>query len=681
MIPALSERALVLAPRGRDSSVAAAILAEGSMRSDICASLSDLVQGLEQGAGFALLAEEGLRTADLNPLAQWLREQPEWSDFPFILLTHKGGDLERNPAARRFLDTLGNVTFMERPFHPTTLISLAQSALRGRRRQYEARSRLIDLHLGAAKYRSLFDSIDSGFCLIEMQYDDQGQPVDYVFLETNPAFARQTGLIDAVGRSMRAMAPDHEQYWFDIYGKVARSGEHIRFEELAGALGNIWYEVYAFPAGDPARPQVAVLFNDISERRRMEAALRESEERLRRLNETLEERVAERTRALESTQDALRQSQKLESMGQLTGGVAHDFNNLLTPIVGSLDLLHRRGIGNERERKLIEGAMLSADRAKTLVQRLLAFARRQPLQATAVDTAALVRDLTDLIASTCGPRVRLDLLIDDDLPPALADANQIEMALLNLAVNARDAMPDGGTLTISLSKDDVLADNAIGLASGAYIRMCVADTGVGMDDATMTKAIEPFFTTKGIGQGTGLGLSMVHGLAAQLGGALDIESAPGQGTSVRLWLPVSRQQPASLAIIPDVPADGTDRGTALVVDDEDLVRASTMHMLGELGYDVIEAASAEAALALLHGGAHVDLLVTDHMMPGLSGTDLARRVRDGHPDMRVLVISGYAEAMGIAPDVPRLTKPFKQNDLAASIALLDRPEPHPAFES
>lgn len=674
MIPARSERALILTPHGRDSGVAAAILTEGKICWDICHSLPALVEGLEQGAGFALLAEEGLRTADLNPLAQWLRQQPEWSDFPFILLTHKGGDLERNPAARRFLDTLGNVTFMERPFHPTTLISLAQSALRGRRRQYEARSRLAELHLGAAKYRSLFDSIDSGFCLIEMQYDDEGRPIDYVFLETNPAFARQTGLNDAVGRSMRALVPDHEQYWFDIYANVVRSGEHIRFEELAGALGNIWYEIYAFPAGDPALPQVAVLFNDISERRRMEAALRESEERLRRLNETLEERVAERTRALETTLDALRQSQKLESMGQLTGGVAHDFNNLLTPIVGSLDLLHRRGIGNERERKLIEGAMLSADRAKTLVQRLLAFARRQPLQATAIDTATLVRDLADLIESTCGPRVRLQLLIDDDLPPALADANQIEMALLNLAVNARDAMPEGGVLTISLAVDLLPPINAPGLPPGPYIRMAVADTGIGMDKATIAKAIEPFFTTKGIGQGTGLGLSMVHGLAAQLGGALDIESAPGQGTTVRLWLPVSRRQPESLSPVPDVDTDGVDRGTALVVDDEDLVRASTVHMLGELGYDVIEARSAEAALALLDNGTHADLLVTDHMMPGLSGTDLARRVRDRHPDIRVLVISGYAEIKGIASDLPRLAKPFKQYDLAASIAQIDRPE-------
>ncbi len=632
--------------------------------------LPELVAGLERGAGFALLTEEGLRTANLQPLARWLNGQEEWSDFPFILLTQRGGGLERNPSATRFLDTLGNVTFLERPFHPTTLVSLAQSALRGRRRQYEARSRLEDLHQGAAKYRSLFDSIEAGFCIIEMVFDDAGAPADYMFLEANPAFERQTGLRSPVGHSMRSLVPGHEQHWFDMYGRVALNGESVRFEEHAEALGDIWYDVYAFKAGDPSSHQVAVLFNDISERRRMEMALRQSEDGLRRLNETLEERVGERTRELEKAQDALRQSQKLESMGQLTGGVAHDFNNLLTPIVGSLDLLHRRGIGTEREQRLIEGAMQSADRAKTLVQRLLAFARRQPLQATAIDIDLLVRDLADLIASTCGPRVKLDIAIGPDLPPAKADGNQIEMALLNLAVNARDAMPDGGILTISAALDTMGENNPNRLQSGDYIRLGVADTGTGMDKQTIAKAIEPFFTTKGIGQGTGLGLSMVHGLAAQLGGGLSINSALGEGTTINLWLPVSAVLPEQVVAMPELDIGHMSRGKVLVVDDEDLVRASTAHMLGELGYSVFEARSAEDALNMLSDICDIDLLVTDHLMPGITGTDLAEQVRAIKPDMRVLVVSGYAEGKGISPDLPRLTKPFKQNDLATSLALL-----------
>lgn len=669
MIPSLSERAIILAPHGRDAQIAASILEDAGLRSKVTVSLRELVDELGAGAGFALLTEEGLKGANLNPLAQWLGAQPEWSDFPFVLLTQKGGGIERNPAAKRLLDTLGNVTFLERPFHPTTLVSLAQSALRGRRRQYEARSRLEDLNRGAARYRSLFESIDSGFCIIEMIFDADSKPIDYIFLEANPAFERQTGLTDAIGKRMKSLAPGHEQHWFDIYGIVALTGESVRFEEHAKALGDIWYDVSAFRVGDPEARRVAVLFKDMSERRRMELALRESEDRLRRLNETLEQRVEERTHALEVAQEALRQSQKLESMGQLTGGVAHDFNNLLTPIVGSLDLLHRRGFGNDRERKLIEGAVQSAERARTLVQRLLAFARRQPLQVTAIDVTKLVRDMQDLIASTCGPRVKLSLDIAEDVPAARADANQIEMALLNLAVNARDAMPDGGSLTIALEQARATADTAPALGPGDYVRLSVTDTGTGMDEATIAKAIEPFFTTKGVGQGTGLGLSMVHGLVAQLGGGLIIDSEVGRGTSVRLWLPISDARPDEQEAT-EVDLSEVRRGTALVVDDEDLVRASTAHMLSELGYAVIEAHSAENALEKLDTCPAIDLLVTDHLMPGITGTDLAMRARRLRADLRVLVISGYADTEGISPDLPRLTKPFRQSDLALSLAQL-----------
>ncbi|PHQ64150.1 MAG: hybrid sensor histidine kinase/response regulator [Sphingobium sp.] len=668
MTPQLSERAIILAPHGRDAAIAASILEEADLRSTVCTSLRDLVCELEKGAGFALLTEEGMRSDNLLPLARWLAAQPEWSDFPFVLLTRRGGGLERNPAAKRFLDMLGNVTFLERPFHPTTLVSLAQSALRGRKRQYEARARLEELHQGAERYRSLFESIDAGFCIVEVLFDDQGEPSDYVFVEANPAFERQTGLKNAVGRSMRSLAPAHEQHWFDIYGKVAVTGERIRFEQQAEALGRIWYDVYAFRVGEPEARRVAILFNDISDRRRIELALRRSEETLRAFNETLEERVEERTRALEHAQEALRQSQKLEAMGQLTGGVAHDFNNLLTPIVGSLDLLQRRGIGGEREQRLIEGAAQSAERAKMLVQRLLAFARRQPLQATAIDIGELVRNLSDLVASTCGPRIKLVLELDPELPRANADANQIEMALLNLTVNARDAMPDGGTLTISVVCDDLSSGRPPDLRAGKYVHLSVTDTGIGMDQETIAKSIEPFFTTKGIGQGTGLGLSMVHGLAAQLEGAMTIDSAVGQGTAIHLWLPVTEDKPDQTPVGQDIVPSRVNKGTAMVVDDEQLVRESTAHMLSELGYHVIEAKSAEEALRLLDQPNEIDLLVTDHLMPGITGTELAIRIRATRPETRVLIVSGYAENIGVAPDLPRLTKPFKQSDLANTLA-------------
>jgi PAS domain S-box-containing protein len=381
--------------------------------------------------------------------------------------------------------------------------------------------------------------------------------------------------------------------------------------------------------------------------------------------------VTTRVRAqaeLTAAQEALRQGQKMEAMGQLTGGVAHDFNNLLTPIVGSLDMLQRKGIGGEREQRLIAGALQSADRAKTLVHRLLAFARRQPLQTTAVDVDALVTGIADLVASTSGPQIKIVVEGAKNLPPAEADANQLEMALLNLGVNARDAMPNGGTLRITVGSERIGTGHRSELGPGEYIHLSVADTGVGMDEPTLKRAVEPFFSTKGVGQGTGLGLSMVHGLASQLGGALTIDSRLGVGTNVELWLPVS-EAPSAAARPPEAASlMAAAKGTVLLVDDEELVRLSTADMLGDMGYAVVEAGSAEAALQLLDGGLHPDLLVTDHSMPGMNGTDLARAIMSTHPAVQVLIVSGYAESEGVDVDLPRLNKPFRNADLVTMLS-------------
>jgi PAS domain S-box-containing protein len=371
-----------------------------------------------------------------------------------------------------------------------------------------------------------------------------------------------------------------------------------------------------------------------------------------------------------AAEEALRQSQKMEAMGQLTGGVAHDFNNLLTPIISSLDLLQRKGVGGEREQRMVSGAIQSAERARVLVQRLLAFARRQPLQPTAVDVGAIIAGMADLISSTTGPQIRVAVDVAPELPPAIADANQLEMALLNLAVNARDAMPSGGTLRISAEAATVGRQHRSNLSPGRYLQLSVADTGSGMDEATLARAIEPFFSTKGIGKGTGLGLSMVHGLALQLGGALTIRSKPGMGTNVELWLPQGEKTEAAIEAAAEQRAADVGRGTVLLVDDEDLVRLSTADMLIELGYSVVEAASAEEALRLLNRGLIPDIVVTDHLMPGMTGTELARLLRSDRPSTKVLIVSGYAENAGIAPDLPRLTKPFRNAELAASLSAL-----------
>jgi signal transduction histidine kinase/CheY-like chemotaxis protein len=406
--------------------------------------------------------------------------------------------------------------------------------------------------------------------------------------------------------------------------------------------------------------------HDATQTHQAQQALRENQARLEELNATLEQRVAAALAERALVQDALRQSQKMDAMGQLTGGVAHDFNNLLMPIIGSLDMLQRKALGDARTQRMIDGALQSAERAKTLVQRLLAFARRQPLQAQSVDLCALVLGMEDLLVSTVGPRIKIEFDLHPDLPAAFADANQLEMALLNLAVNSRDAMPDGGKLTIAVGTEHLQSGHSAALAAGAYLRLCVHDTGVGMDEETRRQAAEPFFSTKGIGRGTGLGLSMVHGLAAQLGGALELESEPGSGTTVKIWLPVADREVARPLPLTD-PVLGPGSGTVLLVDDEQLVRASTADMLTDLGYRVVEAQTAEDALRKLDEELHVDILITDHLMPGMTGAELARAVAQRRPDLRVLLISGYAEAEGVGLEFVRLTKPFRQAELAKAL--------------
>jgi PAS domain S-box-containing protein len=380
----------------------------------------------------------------------------------------------------------------------------------------------------------------------------------------------------------------------------------------------------------------------------------------------------EQAEALKAAEGALLQSFKMDAMGQLTGGVAHDFNNLLTPILGSLDMLQRKKLGSDREQRLISGALQSAERAKTLVQRLLAFARRQPLQPIPVDLAKLVEDMLELICATLGPQIKCVSHISDELPPAKADPSQLEMALLNLAVNARDAMPDGGTLKIGVERIR-LKERDRSLAPGEYLRLTMEDDGIGMDEATLARAVEPFFSTKGPGKGTGLGLSMAHGLAAQLGGELRIASAPGRGTRVDLWLPRSYIPVSGAATnAPPIGMDPPKKGAVLLVDDEDAVRSASAHMLAGLGFTVVEASSSEEALALIQRGLEFDLLVTDHLMAGRTGTELAHEVRAARPETPILIISGYSEVEGIAHDLPRLAKPFRQADLEGALRAILR---------
>jgi len=390
-----------------------------------------------------------------------------------------------------------------------------------------------------------------------------------------------------------------------------------------------------------------------------------------RLISTLEARVAERTLELEQTHEQLRQTQKMEIVGQLTGHVAHDFNNLLTPIFASLDLLSNRGNLDERTKRNVQRATDAAERARLLVQRLLSFARRQPLKPSATNLHTLVGDMHDLIESTMGPRMVLIASVPADIPLIWADANQLELAILNLAVNARDAMPEGGavTLTAFAVQDD--ADRPDSLPAGDHVCLAVRDNGAGMDKETTARSIEPFFTTKPLGQGTGLGLSMAHGLVAQLGGMMDIESKRGIGTTVKLFLPIAKKTEEGIA----QPVEGEalppqDRGLALIVDDDELVRSGTAEMLMDLGFEVIEAETAHHGLDLINRGLEPAIVITDHLMPGMTGTEFARTLKRERPDIPVLLISGYQNIQSVAPDLARLWKPFRHKELGASIASL-----------
>jgi PAS domain S-box-containing protein len=375
---------------------------------------------------------------------------------------------------------------------------------------------------------------------------------------------------------------------------------------------------------------------------------------------------------LKAAQALLHEAAKMDTLGQLTGGVAHDFNNLLMAVLGNLAIARRR-VGDhapEIQRQL-EAATQAAERGATLTQRLLAFARRQDLKPAAVDLAQLLSGMQELLRRSAGPLCSVTVEVPDGLPPAHVDPHALELALMNLAVNARDAMPDGGTLHLAVMPTSAQPP---GISSGGpWLSIAVTDTGHGMDEATLKRAIEPFFSTKGPGQGTGLGLSMVHGLAAQSGGAFELRSAPGQGTCATLWLPVSARPAVSMEPRREAaPSQGS--GSILLVDDEPLVLESTAAMLEELGYDVQRAGSGEAALDRLAGGEAFDVVVTDFAMPGMTGATLAQHIRDRHPGLPVILATGHAGPWPDAPDAPmRLAKPYNLTQLSDALtAALER---------
>jgi PAS domain S-box-containing protein len=784
------ERALVLAPHGRDALIAAAILREAGFAAQTCPSLLALIAQLDAGAAFAVVTEEALATADLSALTTltaWLDGQEEWSDLPFVLLTFRGGGLERNPAATRYLEALGNVTFLERPFHPTTLVSLARSALRARRRQYEARARLEALRESEARYHTLFDNIDEGFCIIAFIDGPHGPLSDYVRVEANPACAIHTGIPNVIGRTVRELVPDEADGWVESFRSVLTTGEAVRFERELVATQRC-LELAAFRVEPASRRQVAVVFRDITERRRAEQALRD-------LNETLERRVAEalaeqklfadivegtdafvqvvdhkfrwlainqaaaneferlfgvrprigqsmldlladqpehqrdvravwnralageeftevaafgdpgrdrrfyemkyntlRDKAgarigayqfvydvteriaaqerLMQAEDALRQAQKMEAVGQLTGGVAHDFNNLLTIIKSSTDLLRRPHLAEDRRRRYMDAISETVDRASKLTGQLLAFARRQALKPEVFDASVRVESIADMLRTVVGSRVKIVTDVDRERCVVEADMSQFETALVNMVVNARDAMNGEGRLTIRVTAGSAMPEiRGHTGSSGPCVAVSIADTGSGIPPESLAHIFEPFYTTKEVGRGTGLGLSQVYGFAKQSGGDVAVESEVGRGTTFTLYLPRIDEE-MTVDASPDAKGspdivDGRGR-RVLVVEDNMEVGAFSTQLLQDLGYETIWATNAAEALGLLSGANGFDAVFSDVVMPGMSGIELGQEIRRLHPGLPVILTSGYSHVLAEEGrhGFELLHKPYAAEDLS-----------------
>ncbi|WP_211113310.1 ATP-binding protein [Azospirillum endophyticum] len=666
------------------------------------------------------------------------------------------------------------------------------------------------------RYRALFNAIDDGFCIIEFIEDADGSLVDYVHVEANAGYERQTGIPDVVGMTVRKLDPAEADAWIDLYGSVLRSGRPIRFERYF-TLVERYIEVSAARLEPASRRQVSVLFRDITARRRAEEALRISEalarknvqrvqlalaagaiigtwnwdlpanhftvdkpfadafgldpslgrdglsleqvisnvhpedkpglivavqeaigrggayahqyrvkradgnyywieangrvehgpdgtplsfpgvlldvqerrsveaERdrattaLRALNETLEQRVAERTAELMRAEEQLRQSQKMEAVGQLTGGLAHDFNNLLAGISGALERIAARvdqGRINELD-KFIIAAQGAVRRAASLTHRLLAFSRQQTLAPKAVNVNRLVGGMLELVQRTVGPAIQVEMVGMSGLWATMVDPSQLENALLNLCINARDAMPAGGRITIETGNRWIDREGARqqDMQEGQYVSLCVSDNGTGMTPDVIEKAFDPFFTTKPIGQGTGLGLSMIYGFAKQSGGHVKIYSEVGEGTMVCLYLPRHRgeaeeDENRDEAAVTQPAREGE---TVLVVDDEPSLRFLVVDLLNDLGYVAIEAADGVAGLRILQSDTRIDLVVTDVGLPGgMNGRLMVDLARVGRPALKTLFITGFAENAllnngQLEPGMSVLTKPFAMEVLAARI--------------
>lgn len=681
-------RVLISAPYGRDADSVASLLKRQGYDADICQRLTDIAGLLDEHVGVILLTEEALAT-DLAPLSEALLAQPTWSDIPLVLLAgRRAGSTRSGDAIRRRLpDRVNNVVLLERPLSAESLVSAIASAMRARQKQFEIRDRILELDAQQAQMRVLLEHLPVGVAFVD---------TDHQTLVSNPAFRRFTPT-----GAVPSQLPDGEERWigYDHTGDRIKRDQFVTVRALRGETvegseflfhppqgDDVWTRVSGVPLKGPdgaVTGSIAVIV-DIDAQKRAQLELAEAAQKLERevqartqdlqnALDRLQAEAAERERA----ENELRQSQKMEAVGQLTGGIAHDFNNMLTGVIGALDIMKRRLASGRLDDldRFMDAASTSAQRAAGLTARLLAFSRRQSLDSKATDINALVQSLEDLLRRTMGENIEVEIVTVEGLPPGLVDANQLENAILNLAINARDAMPDGGRLTIEsgvATVDESYAATRPDIWVGKYVTVAVSDTGVGMDPATIEKVFEPFFTTKPVGQGTGLGLSMVYGFAKQSNGQVRIDSTPGLGTSITLYLPIA--DPMSTVDETggiDTVFEG-DGQTVLLVEDDPSVRLLIGEVLRELGYNIVEAAEPSEAIRLLEAGRPFDLMITDVGLPGMNGRQLAEVARDHLPSLPILFVTGYAEnaAMRVGflgTNMAMITKPFQIEILSAKI--------------
>ncbi len=680
---AFRSRVLILAPVGRDAALTGSVLTRGGVEGVVCSNLHELQRKLVEGAAAAVVTEEALIGRDISDLLGWVAHQPSWSDFPFIILLEPGSSAEACNQERDALQQSGNLTLLERPVGTATLVSAVRAALRARGRQYEVHDAFEALTASERRYRTLAEALPQ---LVWTSRPD-GQR-DY--------FSRQW--VEYTGIA------EEEQFGSAWLEKVVhpQDRERVRERWIAAVRGRDdydlelrirradgqyrWFKARATPVRDEGRTvRWFGTCTDITD-------IVEARETLKRSGEELERLVAERTRSLaaandrltaemterQRTEEALLQAQKLEAVGQLTSGVAHDFNNLLTGVLGNLELLERRLKSQESLRRL-RAARLAAERGARLTHQLLAFSRKQRLAPTPLDLNRLVSEASDMLFRTIGATVRIETVLSEGLWPALVDPTQIELVLLNLAINARDAMSAGGRLTIrtaNVSRAEAPRD----LTPGDYVLISVSDTGEGMSEEVLRRAVEPFFTTKELGKGSGLGLSMVHGVATQSGGGLHIDSRLGHGTAVNVYLP--RARPVSAAAREREPLSTAvhEQASIMVVDDDPDVREVAVSNLESLGYHMLAAENGPAALDLLARSGPVDLLIVDMAMPGMNGVELIRRARERRGDLRAMLVTGYADVAAFAPADGDLVlqKPYRLERLTEKVAeALRREAPRP----